>query len=172
MTHRLDDIDRRIISLLLEDGRMPSAEIARRIGHVSERTVRYRIDRLVNNGVIQVSAVVNPRALGLAVTADVFIEVVPGRLRSVAQSLAQLPQVSYVAYSTGERDLSIQVYARDNAELHTFVSEVIGNIPGVARTSTMLVPWKVKDVHQWHVPEELPYAGDRRRSTSNRGGHT
>ena len=149
---------------------MASAEIARRIGHVSERTVRYRIDRLVSNGVVQISAIVNPRALGYAVTADVFIEVVPGRLRSVAQSLAQLPEVSYVAYSTGERDLSIQVYARDNSELHTFVSEVVGNIPGVARTSTMLVPWKVKDVHQWQVPEGLPPADGKRRSTASTGG--
>lgn len=156
MSARLDHIDREIISCLLHDGRMASTDIARRLSGVSERTVRYRIDRLVERGVIQIGAIVNPRALGYAVTADVWIEVAPNRLREVAERLATLQEVSYVAYSTGDRDLSIQVYARDNEELHAFVSDVIGSIPGVTRTSIMLVPWKVKDVHQWHVPENAP----------------
>jgi hypothetical protein len=42
----IDKIDREIVSLLMEDGRMPSAEVARRIGNVSERVVRYRIENL------------------------------------------------------------------------------------------------------------------------------
>jgi Lrp/AsnC family transcriptional regulator, regulator for asnA, asnC and gidA len=156
VAHRIDDIDRRIVSFLLADGRMSSSELARRLGQVSERTVRYRIERLIAEGIVHVGAIINPKALGLLVTADIWIEVVPGHLRRVAESLAALPQVSYVAYSTGDRDLSIQVYARDNDELHHFVSEVVGNIPGVTRTSTMLVPEKVKDVHQWGIPEALP----------------
>jgi len=57
----LDTVDREIVSLLLEDGRVSSAEITRRIGHVSERAVRYRIDRLVRTGVIRISAIVNPQ---------------------------------------------------------------------------------------------------------------
>ena len=60
MSFTLDAIDRRIVSLLIEDGRMSSAEMTRRIGHVSERTVRYRVDRLINSGVIRVGAVVMP----------------------------------------------------------------------------------------------------------------
>ncbi len=170
MAHRLDDIDRRIVSFLLSDGRMPSSELARRLGPVSERTVRYRIERLIAEDIIHVGAIINPKALGLVVTADLWIEVVPGHLRRVAESLAALPQVSYVAYSTGERDLSIQVYARDTGDLHHFVSEVVGNIPGVARTSTMLVPEKVKDVHQWDIPESLPIVSGTSESSRARGG--
>lgn len=170
MAHRLDDIDRRIVSFLLADGRMPSSDLARRLGHVSERTVRYRIERLIAEGIVHVGAIVNPKALGLVVTADIWIEVVPGHLRRVAERLAALPQVSYVAYSTGDRDLSIQVYARDNDELHHFVSEVVGNIPGVTRTSTMLVPEKVKDVHQWGIPEVLPTATRTTEITRPQGG--
>ena len=169
MAHRIDDIDRRIVSFLLTDGRMPSSDLARRIGNVSERTVRYRIERLIAEGIVHVGAVINPKALGLVVIADIWIEVVPGHLRRVAESLAALPQVSYVAYSTGERDLSIQVYARDNDELHHFVSEIVGNIPGVARTSTMLVPEKVKDVHQWSIPEVLPPATRTSENTRPQG---
>jgi Lrp/AsnC family transcriptional regulator for asnA, asnC and gidA len=153
---KLDYLDKKIIACLLQDGRMSSTAIARRIDGVSERTVRYRVDRLVERNVIQIGAVVNPRALGYTVTADVWIEASPNKLREVAERLADLQEVSYVAYSTGDRDLSIQVYARDNEELHAFVSDVIGSIPGVTRTSIMLVPWKVKDVHQWGVPDNAP----------------
>ncbi|MBU2601173.1 MAG: Lrp/AsnC family transcriptional regulator [Actinobacteria bacterium] len=156
MTITLDSTDRRIIACLQEDGRMSASDISRRLDGVPERTVRYRIERLSDRAVMHVGAIVDPKAIGYGVTADIWIEVVPDRLREVAGRLAEFEEVSYVAYSTGERDLSIQVYARDNESLHTFVSDVVGHIPGVTRTSTMLVPWKVKDVHQWRVPDKAP----------------
>jgi DNA-binding Lrp family transcriptional regulator len=71
----IDDVDRRIVDLLIEDGRMPCAEIARRLGMVSERVVRYRLDRMVAAGLVHVGAIPNPKALGYGVTADVFIQV-------------------------------------------------------------------------------------------------
>ena len=148
----LDEIDRKIVSLLLEDGRISSAEITRRIGHVSERAVRYRIHRLIRSGVIRISAVVNPRAVGYPVIGDVLVDVAPGKLQDVAAQLVYFDNVSYVAGSVGEGDLSIQVYARDTEELLRFVNEVVGKVPGVTRTKTAMVPWKLKDVYQWHVP--------------------
>jgi Lrp/AsnC family transcriptional regulator, regulator for asnA, asnC and gidA len=149
----LDRADRAIIRLLMEDGRMSSAEIARRIGDISERSVRYRVDRLIKEGVIQVSAITHPRAVGFEVMADVWIEIEAGRVLDVARKLAEFEQVSYVGCSTGERDLSLQVYARNNAELYQFVTEVIGKVPGVRKTSTILVPLVLKDVYDWHIPE-------------------
>jgi len=152
----LDDIDRRIVALLLEDGRSSAAEITRRLGvDVSERSVRYRIDRLRRVGVMRVSAVVNPQALGYEVTGDVQVEVAPGKLRQVAEQVARFPNVSYVAASAGEVDLSVQVYAHDNQELMRFVDEVLGHIDGVTRTRTVIVPWKLKDVYEWQVPESV-----------------
>jgi Lrp/AsnC family transcriptional regulator for asnA, asnC and gidA len=152
---RLDDTDRQIVALLLKDGRMSSAEITRRIGRLSERSVRYRIDRLVRGGVILVSAVVQPHALGYTVIGDVMLEIAPGKVREVAEKLAEFDNVSYVAGSVGDGDLSIQVYARSNEELLRFVDEVIGKVPGVTRTRTVMVPWKLKDVYQWHLPRTL-----------------
>lgn len=134
---------------------MSSAEIARRLGNVSERSVRYRIDRLVQGGVIRVSAIVNPKAVNLTVIADVFLEVEPGRVLEVARKMAGFECVSYVACSTGERDVSIQVYARDNEELYRFVTEVVGNVPGVRKTHTVLLPLILKDVYDWQIPESV-----------------
>ncbi|MRR31655.1 AsnC family transcriptional regulator, partial [bacterium] len=71
-----DTIDLKIVELLMEDGRMPAAEIARRIGDgISERVVRYRIDRMVKEKVVQIWPVVNPYAFGLTTRADVVLEV-------------------------------------------------------------------------------------------------
>ena len=66
------------------DSRTPSAEIARRVG-VAERTVRARIDRLVQDEVVRLVALVSPEALGYTVTADVFLEVELGRVQEVAE---------------------------------------------------------------------------------------
>ena len=56
--YKIDKIDLKIVGLLMEDGRMHAAEIARRVGNLSERAVRYRIDRMLENGVMQISAIV------------------------------------------------------------------------------------------------------------------
>jgi len=102
--------------------------------------------------VIRISAIVDPHAVGFTVIGDVLIDVAPGRLQDVAAQIVQFENVSYVAGSVGEGDLSIQVYARDTEELLRFVNEVVGKVPGVTRTKTVMVPWKLKDVYQWHVP--------------------
>lgn len=168
MAVRLDGVDRAIVSLLVEDGRMTAAEITRRVGHVSERAVRYRIERLIRSGVIRIGTVVDPHAVGCPVIGDVLIDVASGRLRQVAEQLASLENVSYVAGSVGEGDLSVQVCARDTEELLRLVNEVIGKVPGVTRTRTVMVPWKLKDVYQWDIPAGR--ADPRRTSGQQRGG--
>ena len=152
MSYKVDAIDRAIVDLLIQDGRMSSTEIAHKIGDISERAVRYRLDRMVQEGVIRVSAIVNPKALGLPVIADVFIEVEPGRILEVARKIARFDMVSYVACSTGDRDLSVQIVARDNEELYSLVTRVIGKVPGVRKTTTLLLPMILKDVYEWHIP--------------------
>ena len=93
MSYKVDSTDRAIVDLLIKDGRMSSAEIARRVSGLSERSARYRVDRLVKEGIIRVSAIACPKAVGLPATADVFIEVEPGRIcgKSDRQS-ARRPQ--------------------------------------------------------------------------------
>jgi Lrp/AsnC family transcriptional regulator for asnA, asnC and gidA len=152
MSRKADSLDRAIVDLLIQDGRMPCTEIACKIGHVSERSVRYRIDRMVKQGIMRVSAIVSPKAVGFPVTADVFIEVEPGHIMDVARKLKELETVSYVACSTGETDVSIQIVARNNNELYDFVTQVIAQVPGVRKTTTVLLPVVLKDVYQWSIP--------------------
>lgn len=155
MSVKLDQIDKQIVDLLSRDGRMSCADIARDIGGITERTVRYRLERLLEERVISISAIINPRALGFPVIADVFIEVEPGQVEDLAKKLAEFETVTYVACATGERDISIQMVARDNQELFRFVADVIGRIQGVRRTTTSIVPLVVKDEAHWHIPDTV-----------------
>jgi DNA-binding Lrp family transcriptional regulator len=149
---KIDEIDKKISDLLIEDGRMTCVEIARRIGNITERAVRYRIDRLIKKGIVEIRGNVNAKNLGFNVFADVFIEVEPGLVIEVARKIAEFECVSYVACATGERDISVQIFAKDNTELYTFVTDVISRISGVRRTHTSFVPVIVKDDHRWHIP--------------------
>jgi Lrp/AsnC family transcriptional regulator for asnA, asnC and gidA len=153
--YKPDRFDWKIIALLNEDGRMPSAEIARRLGNVSARTVTNRINALTEHGIINIRAVVNPQLVGYGVLADVFVEVEPGRVREVAQQAAEYPESSYVACATGESDVSISLRARSIEELFDFVTEKLGKIPGVRRTRTYLLPLKIKDLDTWLPPNVL-----------------
>ena len=150
-----DRFDWKIITLLNEDGRMPSAEIARKLGNVSARTVTNRINALTEHGIINIRAVVNPHLVGYGVLADVFVEVEPGQVREVAQQAAEYPESSYVACATGESDVSISLRARSIEELFDFVTEKLGKISGVRRTRTHLLPLKIKDMDTWLPPNIL-----------------
>ena len=152
MPHKIDSIDRAIVACLMKDGQMTCREIANSIGNITERAVRYRLDRLTRQRLIRVTAVVDAEAIGFPVAADVWVEVEPGRIKEVAQHMCAMEEISYLACSTGENDISMQVRARSNSELYTFVTEVLGKIPGVKKTTTILVPVILKDNYDWGIP--------------------
>ncbi len=143
MARYVDDLDRAIVKFLQQDGRMASAEIARRLG-VAERTVRARIDRLIADDVISLVARVQPATVGYGVTADVFLEVESGRIQEVARTIAARPEVGYVGLTTGDRDISIQIFAPSVEALYDFVTDDLGRIPGVVRTKTFIIPKVIK----------------------------
>lgn len=150
--YKIDKTDRMIVNLLMEDGRMPCSELARRLGNTTERAVRYRLERMRKEGLIKIAAVTNPLAMGFPVITDVFIEVEPGMIQEVAQKLVKLENITYVACSTGDRDISVQVVARSNPDAYAFVTEVIAKVPGVRKTTSSVVPVILKDVYDWHIP--------------------
>lgn len=153
--YEFDKTDVKIVNLLLEDGRMSASEMSRRMGEISERAIRYRIDRMIEEGVIQISAVVRPDALGLNIKADVWLEVEADLVLEVARKMASFENVTYVACSIGQNDISIQLVAKDTSEIYYFVTEVVRKVPGVRKTTTSIVPIILKDVYQWRVPEKV-----------------
>jgi Lrp/AsnC family transcriptional regulator for asnA, asnC and gidA len=153
--YKIDNLDIKIVDLLMKDGRMACSEIARRIGGVTERAIRYRLERLVENRIIAITAVVNPRGIGYQVVADVWLEVEADAIREVAEKMIEYENVSYVAYSIGETDVSVQVIAKDPLEVYEFVTRVIGKTEGVRKTTTSIVPQVLKDIYQWRIPRDF-----------------
>lgn len=151
----LDQIDAAIVDLLQEDGRMSAVEMASRLEGVTPRVVRHRIKKLVRDGVISVTAVVHPKALGYDIMADVLIETEVSSIPDLARQLSELDHVTYTSCATGESDISIQVVARSVEELYRMVQEQIHQMPGVSRTRTYLLPLALKFTYNWKVPREV-----------------
>jgi DNA-binding Lrp family transcriptional regulator len=156
----LDALDKALIRYLNQDARMPSARIAREL-NVAERTVRHRIARLIKLNVIRPVAVVNPNAFGYGLSVDIFCELDGVEHSKAVEAIVAMPEVSYVAYSTGDQDISIQALFKNTDELHYFLTHKLHPIPGIRRTRTVLVPRIVKDTYQWLPPEDaFELAGD------------
>ena len=111
---RVDELDRRIIEALQENGRDSFRRIAGMLG-VSEATVRARYARLTSEGVLQVVAVTNPLGLGFD-QALVGVKT-SGPPSEVADEIARWPEADYVVVTAGQFDLVVEVVASDRREL-------------------------------------------------------
>jgi Lrp/AsnC family transcriptional regulator for asnA, asnC and gidA len=136
-TRKIDDIDRQIIATLKEDGRMPFAQIAQRLG-VSPGMVRQRFHRLVQDGVLQVVPVTNPTLMGYHMMALIGVRADGNRIREIARQLASLEEVIYLVLCTGTYDILVEVICRDNAHLLQFLTERLRAVEGVRDTETFM----------------------------------
>jgi Lrp/AsnC family transcriptional regulator for asnA, asnC and gidA len=158
---KLDAIDAAIIDLLQQDARMSASDIARRVPGATPRIVRYRTERLLQEGIISFTTVVHPKPLGYTVMADVLIEAEPGTLLDIVHHLATADRVTYASAAMGDRDISIQVVARSVDELYEFVLNYVQKVPGIRQTRTYLLPFAVKFTYNWKLPRECySQAGD------------
>ncbi len=154
-----DMIDRKIIEILNQDARTASSEIARRVD-IPERTVHNRIRRLQEGGYIHPIAVVNPKAFGYTLAVDIFCEVEVGQMVQATEALVAMPEISYIAISTGDQDLSIQGLFKDIEEMQEFITTKLHQVPGMRRTRTVLIPRILKDTYQWMPPDDYQEGQD------------
>ncbi len=150
---KFNRLDKAIIECLNRDARAPSAEIARELG-VAERTVRYRIQRLMEQGVIRPITVVNPAAFGYSMAVNIFCEVDVERQDQVIAAIMEMPEITSVAISTGDQDISLQAVFKNSTEMHDFITHRLHHIPGMRRTRTVLVPSIIKETYQWLPPND------------------
>src|SRR6202034_1449467 len=132
----LDGPNRAIIEALQRDGRQPYGAIAAEVG-LSEAAVRRRVQRLREDGIIQIVAVTDPLQLGFTRQAMVGISV-EGDIRHVADQLSVLPEVDYVVMCAGSFDLLAEVVCENDETLLTLLNDRVRAIPGVRSTETFL----------------------------------
>lgn len=144
----LDAIDYQILQALHRDGRMKAAEIAREL-NANERTIRKRIDRLVELGAIRLTAVVNPQYFGYVTAADILLEVEPQQEDQAVAQLLNMPEISYIAYGQDTQAISIQARFKNNHELREFIRRILPAIPGVKVIGYALVPRILRNIDEW-----------------------
>ena len=132
-----DDLDRRIIQILQEDGRASHARMARELA-VSEGTVRRRLARLLQQKAIRVVAFAEPEQLGYHTSAFIGLQVDPARVEAVASVLSALPDTEHVAITTGSYDIFIWVNLESSEALAAFLHHRVGPVEGVRQTETFV----------------------------------
>lgn len=138
----MDDLDRKIIASLVEDGRTPYSRIAERHG-VATTTVHQRVRRLTEQGIITgTRVVIDWQAVGLPVTALISVEAPSERpLSDVADEIAAIPFVQNCYAVTGEFDLLLTVRVRSSDHLGDLLEAVRGVAPGRSRTLVVLATY-------------------------------
>jgi Lrp/AsnC family leucine-responsive transcriptional regulator len=142
----IDDRDRKILTLVQRDAKLPQAEIARRVG-LSAAAVNERLRKLENAGVIRrYVAVVDPRSVGMSITAfvEVFIEH-PRHEAVFIEHLLELDEVLEVHHVTGEFSLLLKVRVRDMDGLQQLLLHQLNAQEGVRQTRTVMVLSTVKE---------------------------
>lgn len=137
-TVKLDEADRRLLALLREDARQPTAVLARRLG-VARTTVVERIKRLERNGIVAGYTVrLASKVQGRMLRVHVLLSVDPKKGEAVVAALRDIPQVRGVWAISGAFD-SLVFVEGDSTEEIDRVLDAIGNLPGVGKTQSSLV---------------------------------
>ena len=143
----LDEISKRIIEQLQEDGRRPYATIGKAVG-LSEAAVRQRVQRLVDTGVMQIVAVTDPVQVGFARQAMIGVRVA-GDMTVVADQLSEMAEVDYVVVTAGSFDLLAEVVCEDDDHLLDLIAHRIRAVPGVSSTETFVYLSLRKQLYNW-----------------------
>jgi Lrp/AsnC family transcriptional regulator for asnA, asnC and gidA len=143
----LDQLSKRIIEQLQEDGRRSYAAIARAVG-LSEAATRQRVQKLLDERVIQIAAVTDAAAVGFHRMALLGVNV-EGDIRSVADKVSGLPEAEYVVICAGQFDVLVELICEDDAHLLRTIDESVRTIPGVRSTETFVYLQVAKENYQW-----------------------
>ncbi|GAB4217911.1 MAG: Lrp/AsnC family transcriptional regulator [Synechococcales cyanobacterium] len=149
-TLSLDELDMRIVQLLHKDGRMAYTEIAKVLGS-AEATIRYRVNRLVENGAISIQAYLNPDKLGYRHMAMIGLRFADMTLaEAVAQQMRSLDTVSYVAFTAGRYDMIVEVTFDDYAGLLKFLMQLRSK-PGITVAESHVVLKLLKSQYSFQI---------------------
>ncbi|GCD34514.1 transcriptional regulator [Streptomyces chrestomyceticus JCM 4735] len=146
-TQSIDSVSLAIIEQLQEDGRRPYAAIGKAVG-LSEAAVRQRVQKLLDQGVMQIVAVTDPLTVGFRRQAMVGINV-EGDLDPVADALTAMEEVEYVVMTAGSFDLLIEIVCEDDDHLLEMINKRIRTLPGVRTTESFVYLKLRKQTYTW-----------------------
>ncbi|MET7462916.1 Lrp/AsnC family transcriptional regulator [Nonomuraea sp. NPDC005501] len=147
----MDVLDRRLVAALQVSPRATWGEIGRAVGE-HERTVARRLQRLISDGAIRVTAIYDDLRSGHGRPVHLHVQVRPGTAASVAKSLADRPDTRSVYSLTGVADIGCELVSPSREALHDIISAQVPEIDGVLQTQTQVVLHTFRTVAEWHAP--------------------
>ena len=137
--YQLDEIDRKILSFLVGNARMPYLEIAREC-NISGAAIHQRVKKMESSGIISGSRmVIKPAAIGLNVCAFISVNLSEdNKYPEVVAALKHVPEIVECHFVTGKAALFLKVYCFDNEHLMNILINTIQRIPYVLSTDTMI----------------------------------
>lgn len=153
MTQNVNATDRTIIRLLQENARASYAEISRS-ANIPESTVRRRMDRLQDRGIIEFAMVADPSKLGYELRAMVGLRVELMQLDAIAAELREMDEVTFAAFLTGNFDVMIHIVVQSQEALVDFLTKKVAPIDGVRGTETFVMPYIMKPMTSWILPRQ------------------
>ncbi|MEE1761544.1 Lrp/AsnC family transcriptional regulator [Streptomyces sp. NPDC014892] len=146
-TPQLDAVSLAIVEQLQEDGRRPYAAIGKAVG-LSEAAVRQRVQKLLDQGVMQIVAVTDPLTVGFRRQAMLGIHV-DGDLDPVADALTAMSEVEYLVITAGSFDLLAEIVCEDDDHLLEVINKRIRTLPGVRSTESFVYLKLKKQTYMW-----------------------
>ncbi len=135
---KLDKLDKQILKLIANDARIPFLEVARSC-NVSGAAIHQRIQKLTNMGILKGSQfIIDPEKIGFETCAYIGLNLKdPERFDSVVEELKKIPEVVECHYTTGNFDMFIKIYARNNHDLLTTIHDRLQPL-GLASSQTLI----------------------------------
>ncbi len=149
MATQLDSLDFKILVMLSENARRPYLEIARECG-VSGAAVHQRVQKLYQMGVIREAiTVINPSSLGFDTCAYIGLMLKePSKSERIIEAIRKIPEVVECYYTTGQYDVFIKIYARNNEDLLRLIHNSLSNLSDT-RSETLIC---FKEVFKRQIP--------------------
>ncbi|WP_375386288.1 Lrp/AsnC family transcriptional regulator [uncultured Microbacterium sp.] len=141
----MDEVDKALVRLLQADGRQSVSDMARSVG-LSHPATRQRLNRLLSERILAISAMTHPQTHGFGESAILGVRT-DSRIREVSERIAEIAQVYYVVTTTGRYDVVVELMAHDRSDLLA-VTETIRAIEGVVSTETLSFVRTVKWVYR------------------------
>ena len=142
----LDELDEKIVQLLIKNARMSYSEIGSLVG-ISRVAVKMRVQSLEKRGVIEeYTTIINPQKISGAVSCYFELEVEPAQFSAVVDTLRASDTVTQIYQVSGRNKLHVHAVAAGQGELEDFLDRVIHRLPGVASLSCNIILSRIKDI--------------------------
>ena len=151
MRDNIDEVDSKIIHLLKQNGRMRNTKLAKAL-KISETAIRKRLQRLFDNEIIQVVAIVNNRKVGYDIEGNIKIKIDTKKTEHVTQKLEVLDELWYIAQLTGAADFDVEFSVKSQGDLKHLLA-YINNIDGVISAEPSFRLQLVKNRYDWETPK-------------------